>query len=154
MLVKPGAVPGFEGDLQGLPHGEVAEQPGRLERAAETLPGAPGGGETGDVGSEDLDPTAGGYEPADGVHQRGLAGAVRADEPDDLVRRRPGWSTPSTARRPPNCTVTSVVRNTSAGNDSAVARTRRARGTAVDLGASTVSGRRRSSQANSMSRAE
>ena len=33
---EPGAVAGFEGDLQGLAYGEVAEQSGLLEGAAET----------------------------------------------------------------------------------------------------------------------
>ena len=35
--------------------------------------------------AEELDPAAGGDEAADGVHDRGLAGTVGADEADDLV---------------------------------------------------------------------
>ena len=43
------------------------------------------GGERADVVAEQLDAPVGRDEPADGVHDRGLAGAVGADEPDDLV---------------------------------------------------------------------
>src|SRR3546814_18462153 len=39
-----------------------------------------------DVVAGEADPTGGGHEPADGVHERGLAGPVRADQADDLAR--------------------------------------------------------------------
>ena len=39
-----------------------------------------------DVCAEQLDAAARGHETADGVHERRLAGAVRADQADDLVR--------------------------------------------------------------------
>ena len=40
-----------------------------------------------DVLAHQLDAAGGGDESADGVHQGGLAGAVGADQPDDLLRR-------------------------------------------------------------------
>src|SRR3546814_4007801 len=39
-----------------------------------------------DVVAGEADPTGGGHEPADGVHERGLAGPVGADQADDLAR--------------------------------------------------------------------
>ena len=58
---------------------------GRLEGASEAAPGSQRGAEVAHVGAQQLDAARRGHEPADGVHQRGLAGAVGADQPDDLV---------------------------------------------------------------------
>ena len=70
-----------------LAHGQVLEQLGALERPAEAESGPPRGREAVHVAAEDLDRTPAADEATDRVHQRRLAGAVRADEPDDLARR-------------------------------------------------------------------
>ena len=68
-------------------HRQVLEQLCALERSTEAEPGAAAAREAVHVVAEDLDRTPAAHEPADRVHQRRLAGAVRADEPDDLARR-------------------------------------------------------------------
>ena len=70
-----------------LAHGQVLEQLRALERPTEAEPAAPRGREAMHVVTEDLDRTPAADESADRVHQRRLARAVRADEPDDLARR-------------------------------------------------------------------
>ena len=70
-----------------LAHGQVLEQLRALERPTEAESRAPRGREAMHVVTEDLDRTPAADESADRVHQRRLAGAVRADEPDDLTRR-------------------------------------------------------------------
>ena len=70
-----------------LAHGQVLEQLRALERPTETEARAPRGREAMHVVTEDLDRTPAADESADRVHQRRLARAVRADEPDDLTRR-------------------------------------------------------------------
>ena len=83
---KPGAPARFERDLDRLAHGELGEQRRGLERAAEAhacpARAAPC---RRDVVAEELDRARARHEAADGVHQRRLAGAVGADEADDLV---------------------------------------------------------------------
>ena len=66
--------------------GHVGEQPGVLEAATEPARGAPRGPSVRDVAAAEHDPAAvGGDEAADQVEQRGLAGAVRTDDADDLA---------------------------------------------------------------------
>ena len=50
-------------------------------------------------------------EPRDAIEQRGLAGAVRADQAADLAGVAPGSVTPSSARTPPKRTDTSSMRS-------------------------------------------
>ena len=79
----------FVGEGHGLEHGEVAEETGVLERAAEPVPGPVGGGHRADVPAEQFDGAPGGHEPADRVHDRGLARTVGPDETDDFVALHP-----------------------------------------------------------------
>ena len=58
-------------------------------------------------------PASGRDEPADDVEQRGLAGAVGADDADDLARARPSSETSSSAVSPPKRTVTPSTRSPS-----------------------------------------
>src|SRR4051812_15202997 len=83
---EAGAVPSLERELHGLSDAELGEEGGRLERAPEALAGPSGGGERRDRLAEQLELPARGHEAADRVHERRLAGAVGADEPDDLAR--------------------------------------------------------------------
>ena len=83
-----GPLPGSDaghGQPDGLAHGQVLEQLGSLERAAESESGPPGGRQVAGVVAEDLDGAAAAHVAADGVHERRLAGTVGADEPDDLA---------------------------------------------------------------------
>ena len=74
------------GHLDVLSHGESAERVAVLERARETVATAPVGRPAGDVAALELDGASGGpVEPAEHVHERRFAGAVRPDEADDLT---------------------------------------------------------------------
>ena len=73
------------GQLDGDPHvvgdGQRREQLEPLERAGEPVAGAAERRLVGDVEAVDHDPTGGGLlHPGDDVEERGLAGAVRADQ--------------------------------------------------------------------------
>ena len=76
----------LERDLDRLAHGELGEERRRLERAAEPVPGPLGASTCSATSSpcSSIRPAAR-DEPTDRVHQRRLAGAVGADEPDDLA---------------------------------------------------------------------
>ena len=73
-------------DLDVLAHGQLAERAAVLERAREPGAPAPVRAPAGDVALVELD-RAGGreVEAGDQVDERRLAGAVRADQADDLV---------------------------------------------------------------------
>ena len=62
-------------------------RPGSVRPSPSAVPAVRG--QAGDVATQHLDPPVGGDEPADRVHQRALARAVGADEPDELVRADP-----------------------------------------------------------------
>ena len=94
------------GDGDRLGDGERREEPGVLERATEAGDGPLVRLPVGDVEAAEADPAAlDRQEPRDAVHQRGLAGAVVADEPDDLAVAS-SRSTSSTAVMPPKRLVT------------------------------------------------
>jgi hypothetical protein len=84
-LGRPGAGPERR-DLDVLAHGQAAERTAVLERPAD--PGARTSvrAPAGDVAAAELDRARRrGVEPGEQVHERRLAGAVRPDQPDDLV---------------------------------------------------------------------
>ena len=72
-------------DREVLAHGEVVEQLGRLPRPGETAQRTYVRLRSGDISPVDADRSPMGHEPRDGVDERGLAGAVRADQADQLV---------------------------------------------------------------------
>ena len=83
-----GAVPRFERDLHRLAHGELGEQrapPGTCGRGRAAARCARRSQRDTSSPSSSTAPVAR-HEAADRVHQRRLAGAVGADQPDDLVR--------------------------------------------------------------------
>ena len=94
---------------------EPAEAAGVLEGAAHALAGAPVRGHAVDASAEHLDVARRLHEPGDGVHQRGLARAVRADEPDDLAGAHLDATPPTTTKRPPKRTRTSGATSGAAG---------------------------------------
>ena len=73
------------GDGEVLAHGQVVEQLDRLPRPGQTAPGTDVWRQAGDVGAVQLDRAAMLHESGDGVDERGLAGAVRADQTDQLA---------------------------------------------------------------------
>src|SRR5205085_7447467 len=74
------------GDLDVLPYGEPAEEPRVLERAGEPRAPAPMRRPPRDVPALELDRSGARIvEAGQQVDERGLAGAVRPDQPDDLV---------------------------------------------------------------------
>jgi hypothetical protein len=76
------------GDLDVLAHAEAAERVAVLERAREAAPPAAVRRPGGHVLAVELDrPGVGAVEAAEHVDERRLAGAVRADQPDDLAAR-------------------------------------------------------------------
>ena len=100
----------FERELHRLAHGELGEQRGGLERAAEPERGRAGARAcrlTSRPSSSTVPVDR--HEAADRVQQRRLARAVGADEPDDLAGHRRGSRRrrPRRARR--SCTVRSSV---------------------------------------------
>ena len=73
-------------DLDVLPHGERAECVAVLKRPGEAVPAPPVGAPAGDCPPVQLDrPCRREIEAAEQVDERGLAGAVRADQSHDLV---------------------------------------------------------------------
>ena len=76
-------VDGRHGEV--LAHGEVVEQLDRLPRACHPPTGAGVGTQAGDVDGVDGDGAEVWHEPGDGVDERRLAGAVRADQPDEFA---------------------------------------------------------------------
>ena len=74
------------GDGEVLPHRQVVEQLDRLPRPGEPPPSTGLRAEDGDVGAVQFDGATMRHEPGDGVHERRLAGAVRADQADQLAR--------------------------------------------------------------------
>ena len=86
---EPGAPARLERDLHRLAHGELGEQRRGLERAAEAEAGPPRRAGRRHVVAEQFDRARARHEPADRVHQRRLAGAVGADQPDDLAAADP-----------------------------------------------------------------
>ena len=112
---EAGAPPRLERDLDRLAHGELGEELGSLERSAQPSRAAPGS-VPGDVVTMQAHRALGPHEPADRVHERRLAGAVRADQADDLVVADARALTPSTATLPPN--RTRDVATSSAGTSS------------------------------------
>ena len=91
---------------------DVLEQLERLERAAQaaTRPACVGDQPLIGASSSVNCACRGPHEAGDRVDDRGLAGAVGADEPDDLARAAPSKLTSSTAVTPPKRTVRSVDR--------------------------------------------
>ena len=74
------------GDQQVLAHGRVGEQLDALEGAADAAPRPRVHRQAADVLAVELDRAAVGAQHAEhAVEERGLAGAVRADEPDPLA---------------------------------------------------------------------
>ena len=72
--------------LDVLAHRQVAERVAVLERARETVPGPPVRRPARDVAVAERDPAlVRPVEPAEHVDERRLAGAVRADQADDLA---------------------------------------------------------------------
>ena len=96
------------GEPDVLPDGEQPEQLEALERAGQATPGPLERRQLVTSMPSIADAAARRLEPADDVEQRGLAGAVRADEagdrPASAVR-----STSSRASRPPKRTLTSAT---------------------------------------------
>ena len=87
-------------DAQVLPHGEVVEQLGGLPRAGEPGTRTLVWRERAMTSSPvEAHRAAVGHEPADRVDERRLAGAVRADQADELCPARPRGR-----RRPAPCT--------------------------------------------------
>jgi hypothetical protein len=77
----------LERDGQVLGDRQRREDAGVLERAAEAATGAPVGGPRRDVGAvEDDAAVIGVEETGDEVEDRRLAGTVRTDEAEDLIR--------------------------------------------------------------------
>ena len=74
------------GDLDVVQHRELAEQADGLEGAGDAALGDQVGPQPGDVGAVQADRAAGGAQEAgDDVEQGGLAGAVGADDTEDLA---------------------------------------------------------------------
>ena len=80
----------LERDEHVLARGQAAERLEPLERARDAEPGAAVRAGAGDVGAVEPDVTAdvGRLQPGDHVEERGLARAVRPDEPGDAARPR------------------------------------------------------------------
>src|SRR5947209_1331287 len=80
--------PAGPGQGEVLGDGEVREDPLPLGNQADTGPGHPVRGPAGQHRPGEPDaPTGHRYEPGDGVYQRGLSGAVRADDGRDAADR-------------------------------------------------------------------
>ena len=78
--------PALQRNRDALRNGHLGEQSSVLEAAAEAAAGSRRGRGAADVVAVEHDPSAvGGDVTADQIEQRGLAGAVRADHPDDLA---------------------------------------------------------------------
>ena len=73
------------GDGQVLHHGEVVEELDALPRPGQAEPGAGVGRKGREVTAVELDPALAAHEPGDGVDERGLAGPVGSDQPDELA---------------------------------------------------------------------
>ena len=87
--------------LQVLAHRHGREDVVLLRHVGEAAPADVAGGKPGDVGALQLDAAAARAEQAgDGLEQRRLAGAVRADDADDLARHAPRNRRLSALRRP------------------------------------------------------
>ena len=73
-------------DLDVVDHRQLAEQTNGLKRSRNTAAGDLVGSQPGDVLATHLDPPGGrAQEACNDVEQRGLAGAVGADDPQDLA---------------------------------------------------------------------
>ncbi len=77
-------MPCFERELHRLAHRQLREERGCLESATEAEVRSSVSRELGDVLAEELHGAPTRHEATDRVEQRRLAGAVRADQADDL----------------------------------------------------------------------